>query len=658
MRTLICDFETRSSVDLGSCGSFKYMESPDFKPLLLAYAFDDEPVKLVDFTGLSKNAELMDDRHWPKEFVDALWDPDVLKLAWNCAFEREVLHQTLGYTDPEQWLDVMHIAATCGLPMSLAGASAALGLPEDKAKMKEGSALIRWFCVPTKDGYFRDPGKYPEKWATFRDYCIRDVEAERTIYDLLKRWTPDDVERRFWNLDQKINELGVNTDPDLVRNAITFDAQYKAELTEKAVAISGLDNPNSVAQVKAWLQEQEGLEIPSLNKKQIADVVAQLNKDSSRKFMDIRAELAKSSTKKYEAIARSAGDDNHIRGCFQFYGAGRTGRFAGRLVQLQNLPQNHMPDLADAREIVRAGDYSSFYAIYDEPSRVLSELIRTALIPEPEHRFIVADYSAIEARVIAWLADEEWRLDTFCDGGDIYCASASQMFGVPVVKHGVNGELRQKGKVAELALGYGGGPNAMLAFGADKLGMTEEEIADTVARWREKSPRIVALWKRLEKAAIRTVVTGRPCMAGTQRVRFDIENGVLWMTLPSGRRIAYYGAKYEEGTGQFDKGRKVLSYMGKDQKTGKWTRISTWGGKLVENLVQATARDCLRDAMLALTDASYDIRAHVHDEVIITEPIGGRSVEDVCEIMGRTPEWAPGLPLRADGYETPFYCKD
>ena len=649
MRTLLMDFETRSSVDIGACGSFKYMESADFKPLLLAYAFDNEPVKLVDF---------MEGETWPHEFLAGMSNPNIVKLAWNCAFEREVLHQTLGYTPPDQWLDIMHIAAVCGLPMSLDAAGAALGLAEDKAKMKEGKALIRWFCVPTKDGYFRDPSGSPEKWETFRAYCMQDVEAERTIYNMLRRWTPDATERRFWCLDQRINENGINTDPQLVRNAMSFDARYKAELTEKAVKLSGMENPNSVAQVKAWLQEQEGIEVPSLNKKQIADVVAQLSSDKSRDFMAIRSELSKSSTKKYEAIIRSAGDDNPVRGCFQFYGASRTGRFAGRLVQLQNLPQNHMEDLADAREIVRRGDYEALYAIWGDVSRVLSELIRTALIPEPGHRFVVADYSAIEARVIAWLAGEEWRLETFINGGDIYCASASQMFGVPVVKHGVNGELRQKGKVAELALGYGGGPNAMLAFGADKLGMTDEEIGNTVALWREKSPRIVALWKRLERAAIRCVATGHPVLAGIKNVRFDMEQGILWMTLPSGRRISYFAAKYEEGTGKFNKGRKVLSYMGKDQKTGKWTRIETWGGKLVENLVQATARDCLRDSMMELDSLGFDIRAHVHDEVIITEPINGRSVEDVCAIMGHVPVWADGLPLRADGYETPFYMKD
>lgn len=644
------DFETRSSVDIGACGSFKYMESPDFRPLLLAYAFDDEPVKLVDF---------MAGESWPQEFVDGLEDPNVLKLAWNCAFEREVIHQCLEYTAPEQWLDVMHIAAVCGLPMSLDAAGKALGLPEDKAKMKAGKLLIRWFCVPSKcKDNFHKPEDYPEKWETFRAYCVQDVEAERTIYNLLKRWTPDDTERRFWALDQRINENGIRADLQLAENAVEFDEKFKADLTAEAIALTGMANPNSVAQIKAWLEEQEGITVPSLNKKVVADVVAQLSTDAAKEFMEIRTELAKSSTKKYEAILRSACDDNHIRGCFQFYGASRTGRFAGRLVQLQNLPQNAMPDIAEAREVVKAGNYVNFYALYDKPSKVLSELIRTALIPEEGDRFIVADFSAIEARVIAWLAGEQWRLDTFEQGGDIYCASASQMFGVPVVKHGVNGELRQKGKVAELALGYGGGPGAMLNFGADKLGMTDEEIANTVALWREKSPHIVALWTQLERAAKRCVVSGQHVGVLRTGVKFDMENGILWMTLPSGRRISYFAAKYEEGTGQYNRGRKVLSYMGKDQKTGKWTRIETWGGKLVENLVQATARDCLRDSMLALTAAGFDIRAHVHDEVIITESVGGRSVEEVCEIMGRTPDWAPGLPLRADGYETPFYMKD
>lgn len=654
MRELFCDFETYSGTDIGSCGLYKYMEDPAFLPLLLSYAFDDEEVRVVDLTT----------EEWPMDFLNALDDPEVIKVAHNAQFERNTIRVATGhYCDPAEWRDTMVMAGVCGLPMPLAGVGEALKLGEDKAKMREGSALIRWFCVPktTKADPTprrRLPTDYPEKWETFKAYNKRDTETERTIYRLLERWLPDATEHRFYCLDSKINERGINTDPVLVRNAMRFDAEYKADLTKQAIDLTGMENPNSVSQVKEWLQEQEGIEVPSLNKKVVADVVAQLSTDKARKFMAIRSELSKSSTKKYEAIVRSAGVDNHVRGCFQFYGGARTGRFAGRLVQLQNLPQNHMPDLAAAREIVRSGNYDNFHAIYDNPSGVLSELIRTALIPEDGDRFIVADFSAIEARVIAWLAAEEWRLDTFRNGGDIYCASASQMFGVPVVKHGVNGELRQKGKVAELALGYGGGPGAMLNFGADKLGMSEEEIANTVALWREKSPRIVALWSTLERAAKRCVVSGNSVPTGIKGVMFQMENGILWMTLPSGRRISYFGAKYTEGTGKFSSGRKVLSYMGKDQKTGKWCRIETWGGKLVENLVQATARDCLRESMLALDDQGYDLRAHVHDEVIITEPIGGRSVDDVCEIMGRTPEWAEGLPLRADGYETPFYMKD
>ena len=646
---LLMDFETRSSVDIGACGSFKYMESGDFRPLLLAYAFDDEPIRLVDF---------MAGETWPDEFTKALNDKRITKMAWNCAFERDVLSHSLAYSDPDEWLDVMHLAAVCGLPMSLAGASAALNLAEDKAKMKEGAALIRWFCTPTRDGYWRDPKKYPDKWNTFRAYCVRDVEAERTIYNKLKRWTPDKTEHRFWCLDAQINERGINTDPVLVRNAMAFDAKYKADLAQKAIELTGMENPNSVSQIKTWLQEQEGIEIPSLNKKAVADVVAKLSNEKCKTFMEIRSKLAKTSNGKYEAIARSAGTDNHIRGCFQFYGASRTGRFAGRLVQLQNLPQNHMPALTEARDVVKMGDYELFWRLFGDVSNVLSELIRTALIPEEGHKFIVADYSAIEARVIAWLCNQEWRLEAFRGGKDIYCESASRMFHVPVVKHGVNGELRQKGKVAELALGYGGGPGAMRNFGADKLGMSDEEIADTVARWREESPKIVDMWTALDRSAKRCVAHGTRQYPMIRNVMFDMEDGVLWMTLPSGRRIAYYGAAYEEGDGKFTKGKKVLSYMGRDQKTGKWTRIETWGGKLTENLVQATARDCLRDSMLALTDAGFDIRAHVHDEVIITEPIDGRSVESVCEVMSRELPWAEGLPLKADGYETPFYRKD
>ena len=653
-RTLSIDLETYSEIDIAKCGSFRYIDDESFEILLLGYAFDDEPVTVIDLTA---------DEEVPADFLAALYDPEVTKTAWNCAFERFGLWKHFGrYCPPEQWSDTMILSAVCGLPLGLGEAGKALRLEADEAKDREGKALIRYFCSPCRPtkvngGRTRNlPQHDTDKWALFIEYNRQDVVAERTIRKRLLRWEPDSLEHRFWCLDARINERGMRVDRELVHNAIAMDARYKAELTKQAVAISGLENPNSVAQIKQWLLEQEGIEVPSLNKKVVAEVVSQLNGERAKQFMALRARLAKSSTKKYEAMERSACADAHIKGCFQFYGANRTGRFAGRLVQLQNLPQNHMEDLAVARSLVRDNDYETVRLLYDSVSDTLSELIRTALIPEPGHRFIVADFSAIEARVIAWIAGEQWRLDVFRNGGDIYCASASQMFHVPVVKHGENGHLRQKGKIAELALGYGGGANALKAFGADKMGMTEEEMVNTVDLWREASPRVCALWRALERAAIRCVVHKTPQVSAIGGIRFEMECGILWMTLPSGRRIAYYGAEY--GPSRFHRDRRALSYMGVDQKTKRWGRVETWGGKLAENVTQATARDCLRDTMLALEDAGYDIRAHVHDEVIISEPRDGRTVEDVSAIMGRELPWASGLPLRGDGYACDFYMKD
>lgn len=653
-RTLSIDLETYSEIDIAKCGSFRYIDDESFEILLLGYAFDDEPVTVIDLTA---------DEEVPADFLAALYDPEVTKTAWNCAFERFGLWKHFGrYCPAEQWSDTMILSAVCGLPLGLGEAGKALRLEADEAKDREGKALIRYFCSPCRPtkvngGRTRNlPTDAPDKWAQFIEYNRQDVVAERTIRKRLLRWEPDSLEHRFWCLDARINERGMRVDRELVHNAIAMDARYKAELTKQAVAISGLENPNSVSQIKQWLLEQEGIEVPSLNKKVVAEVVSQLNGERAKQFMALRARLAKSSTKKYEAMERSACADAHIKGCFQFYGANRTGRFAGRLVQLQNLPQNHMEDLAVARSLVRDNDYETVRLLYDSVSDTLSELIRTALIPEPGHRFIVADFSAIEARVIAWIAGEQWRLDVFRNGGDIYCASASQMFHVPVVKHGENGHLRQKGKIAELALGYGGGANALKAFGADKMGMTEEEMVNTVDLWREASPRVCALWRALERAAIRCVVHKTPQVSAIGGIRFEMECGILWMTLPSGRRIAYYGAEY--GPSRFHRDRRALSYMGVDQKTKRWGRVETWGGKLAENVTQATARDCLRDTMLALEDAGYDIRAHVHDEVIISEPRDGRTVEDVSAIMGRELPWASGLPLRGDGYACDFYIKD
>lgn len=655
-RFLFLDFETYSETDIGKCGSYKYMEDPNFEVLLLAYGFNDKPIDVVDFAQ---------GETWPSDFLSALTDPEVIKVAHNAAFERYAIWRSLHiYCHPEQWFDTMHLCGVCGLPMSLGGAGDALGLGEDQAKMKEGKALIRYFCLPckpTKTNGLRTrnlPEHAPEKWLTFKEYCRRDVETERTIFNLLKRWAPGREEKRFWNLDAAINERGVRIDRQLAINAVAMDQKYKEELTQRAVEITGLENPKSVSQIKNWLFDQEGKDFPSLNKKVIADVVSQLETDEAKEFMAIRTELSKSSTAKYEAMVRAQCEDGTVKGCFLFYGASRTGRFAGRLVQFQNLPQNHMETLAEARSLVKGGHYTAMKALYDSISLPLSELIRTAIIPEDGHQLLVSDFAAIEARVTAWLAQEKWRLDVFKNGGDIYCASASQMFHVPVVKHGENGHLRQKGKVAELALGYGGGVNALKAFGADKMGMTEQEMQDTVDLWRESSPGVVAMWKALEKAAIRAVVKRGTvtCNLPGADVRFDFEDGILWMGLPSGRRIAYWGARYEPS--RYDPTRKVFSYMGTDQKTKKWARLESWGGKLTENLVQATSRDVLREAMMALDAEGYDIRAHVHDEVIATEPLDGRSVEDMSAIMGRPIPWAPGLPLRADGYSCPFYQKD
>ena len=647
---LFLDFETRSTVDIGKCGSFKYIADPSFDVLLLAYAWDDEPVKLVDFAQ---------GETWPEDFLQGLRDPDVTCIAHNCAFERAVIGKLLEYTPPEHWFDTMHLTAHCGLPLGLDGACKALGLPEDQAKMKEGKALIRYFCTPpkaTKTNGGRPwnlPEHAPEKWDTFRRYCAQDVESMRTIFNLLKRWLPDETERRIWALDAKVNEKGMNTDQQFVRHAMEMDGNYKAELTEKAIAVSGIENPNSVQQVKDWLKDQEDIEVPSLNKKEVADVIANLKTDRAKQFMEIRSELSKTSTKKYDAFIRCAGEDDHVRGCFQFFGA-HSGRWSGRLVQLQNLKQNHLPDLDDARELVKTGDFECFEMLYPNVTGTLSELIRTSLIAEPGEQFVVSDFSAIEARVSAWFAHEEWVLDVFRNGGDIYCATASQMFGVPVEKHGQNSELRQKGKIATLALGYGGGVNALKQFGADKMGMTNEEMAQTVDLWRKANPRICAMWKSLETAMKKCIVHKATTVDKIGGVRFRWEKGIVWMRLPSGREMAYYGAEY--GESRFKNG-MILSYLGIDSKK-KFARIETWGGRVFENLVQSTARDCLRDTMLRLDADGWDIRGHIHDEVICSEPINGRGVEEMCEVFARPIDWAPGLPLTGAGYTTPYYRKD
>lgn len=653
MHTLSIDLETYSATDLAACGVAKYVEDSAFEILLFAYSVDGGEVSVVDMA----NGEEI-----PPKILAALHDPSVVKTAYNAAFERTCLGKVYGYMEPEQWEDTMVLASVCGLPLGLKAVGEALQLSEDKAKMKEGADLIRFFCLPRKPSKANPsprnmPSDYPEKWDVFKAYNKRDVEVENTIRQKLIRWRPDRSEHVLWALDQQINDRGMRVDLQLAENAVKIGEAYRERLLAKAQEISGLDNPNSTEQIKNWLREQEGVTVTSLNKKVVADVVAGLSDEKCKEFMALRTEFSKSSTKKYGAILRAASEDAHIHGCFLFCGAGRTGRWAGRLVQLQNLPQNHMADLDSARELVRNGDAETLALLYPDVQGTLSELIRTALIPEPGQKFIVCDFSAIEARVIAWIAGEEWRQKVFAEGGDIYCASASQMFRVPVVKHGVNGHLRQKGKIAELALGYGGGVGALRAFGADKMGMSDEDMAQTVDLWREASPHITALWRSLEDAAKRCIRRMRPTLSTVGHIRFDYEEDgedhVMFMTLPSGRRIAYWGADFTQNRW----GNPSLSYWGTDQKTKKWSKLETWGGKLTENLVQATARDCLKESMLRLNAAGYDIRGHVHDEVIITTPLTAK-VEDVAAIMGQPILWAPGLLLRADGYQCDSYRKD
>ena len=652
IKYLHTDTETRSAIDLTSCGLSRYVDDDSFEVLLIAYAVDDGPVAVLDLTNDPPKAVL-------QAFRNVLYDPTVVKQAWNSQFERRVFGKLFGeYCPPEQWLDPMVLSASCGLPLSLGQVSEALNLPSDKAKDKRGRDLIRLFCNPKKDGSFTQPGDRMPEWLEFIEYNRQDVVAERTIFEMLKAWLPDESEHRLWCLDARINEKGVPIDRTFAAHAADMGNRFKAELTERALEITGMDNPNSVSQVKAWLQDQEGIEVPTLNKKAVADVVAQLQTDEAKEFMAIRSMMAKTSISKYDAMLRSTSDsDPHARYCFQFFGS-HTGRWAGRLIQLQNLSKNSMSDLAAARELVRDGDYDTVKALYDNVPSTLSELIRTALIPEPGHRFVVCDFSAIEARVTAWLAGEQWRLDAFAAGKDIYCESASQMFKVPVEKHGINGHLRQRGKVAELALGYGGGVNALLAFGADKLGMTDEEMGETVGRWREASPKIVRLWKKLERAAIACTTRHTTQDSGVPGVRFEWERGIMWMTLPSGRRMAYFNPEYREFTRKVGSG-QCLTYMILNQTTRKWQRTETWGGKLTENLVQAVARDCLKEAMLNLDAAGWDIRAHVHDEIICTEPLdSGRTWQDMAAEMTKIAPWMEGLPLAADGYDCEFYRKD
>ena len=646
MKTLSIDIETYSDVQLPKTGVYRYCESDNFEILLFAYSIDSQPVQVVDLAC----GETI-----PEEIIAALEDDTVIKWAFNAAFERICLSRFLGYPtgtylSPESWRCSMIWAATMGLPLSLEGVGAVLGL--EKQKLTEGKDLIKYFCQPcaatkVNGGRTRNrPFHAPDKWETFKRYNIRDVETEMGIQHKLRKFpVPDEVWEEY-HIDQEINDRGVRLDMELVQQAIAMDTRSREELTAAMKDMTALEKPNSVKQMKQWLSDN-GIETDSLDKK----AVAELLKDAPDNLADVltlRQQLAKSSVRKYQAMEKTVCNDGRARGMFQFYGANRTGRFSGRNIQLQNLPQNHLPDLSEARNLVRSGDFDGVELLYEDVPDTLSQLIRTAFIPRENALFYVADFSAIEARVIAWFAGESWRQQVFEKGGDIYCASASQMFKVPVEKHGINGHLRQKGKIAELALGYGGSVGALKAMGALEMGLSEDELPALVDAWRQANPRIVEFWWAVDRAVMEAVKYKHTTT--DYGLTFSCKSGMLFITLPSGRKLAYVKPKI--GTNKF--GGSCITYEGVGG-TKKWERLDSYGPKFVENIVQATARDILCYAMKTLRCCS--IVMHIHDELVI-EADPKVSLDAICEQMGRTPPWAKGLLLRADGYTTPFYKKD
>ena len=644
--TLFIDLETFSSEDLAKSGVFRYVEATDFEILLMSYAFGEEPVRVWDFV---QNGP-------PPWLAEALTDPEIVKAAHNYQFERACLNKALGvYTPPEQWVDTMHLAAMNGLPMTLEAAGAALQL--DQQKLDTGKALIRYFCKPcaatkTNGGRTRNrPEHAPEKWAQFKEYCLRDTETERAIYSRLWRTRVTETERRVECLDARINERGIQIDLKLASEAIAMDEAFKAVKAAEMRDLAGLENPNSVAQLKTWLGTR-GLYPDSLDKKALADLLTKVTDPTTRRVLQLRQLLGKSSTAKYAAMEAATCRDGRIRGTLQYYGAGRTGRWAGRLIQVQNLPQNHLERIDLVRDIVRRGDLEGLEMVYDNVPDVLSQLIRTAIVAKDGCTFLVADYHAIEAVCIAYLAGEKWRLDVFAGDGKIYEASYAQAFGVPKDSVKKGSPERQKGKIMELACGYGGGIGALKQFGADKLGLTDDALQDLIDSWRAASPRITALWRACEKAAKAALRSPGNVFKLANGCAYTRDRDALRLILPSGRRLSYWGACLDDSTGS-------IRFMGQNQTTRKWEKTETWGGRLVENIVQAFARDILAEAMLRLEDAGYPVVFSVHDECIVEAPEGSRW-EDVAEIMGQPVSWAPDLAryLHADGYSTRFYKKD
>jgi DNA polymerase len=654
MRTLHIDLETFSDIDLTKAGLYRYVQSPAFEILLFAYSYDYEPVRIIDLAA----GEVI-----PNAILSDLSDPNVKKVAHNAAFEINSLKKFYR-TEIYQWHCTMIHAYYCGFPGQLGQVGMALGLPEDKQKMAVGRQLIRYFCIPcnpTKSNYGRTRNYWyhdKAKWKLFKSYCIRDVETEMEIHKILERHPFPEEEHFHWVLDQLINENGVKVDEELIKGALSISEQIKDELSGKAKNLTGLDNPNSVSQLKQWIADNSELELESLNKQTVAEVLADKDeKQLIKEVLKIRQELGKTSVKKYEAMDKCMCENGRIRGLLQFYGANRTGRWAGRLVQVQNLPRNYLGTLDIARELVKRQQTEVIRILYGNIPDTLSQLIRTAFIPEKGKQFFVADFSAIEARVLSWLAGEQWRMDVFRTHGKIYEASASTMFGVPVEKISKGNPeygLRAKGKIAELALGYQGGKGSLISMGALNMGLTEEELPDIVKRWRGSNQRIVDFWYAVERYALETVQYGvvnyMPC-----GICFDRDEDYLIIRLLSGRCLYYYRPEIRLN----DLGRDAIHFRGVDQKTKKWGYISTYGGKLTENIVQAVARDILANALMNLYRGGYSINFHIHDEVIMEAPVdSGQSIDEAIQLMCTLPVWAEGLPLNADGFESYYYKKD
>lgn len=648
MREIGIDIETYSSNDLKSCGVYKYVEADDFTILLFSYSVDGGAVQCVDFA----QGETL-----PAEILAALRDPAVIKTAFNAAFERICISRYYGWPlmDPAQWRCTMVRAARMGLPLSLEQCGEVLRLED--GKMKEGKALIRYFSTPTK-GKRHLPADAPDRWETYKQYNIRDVEVEQQVLAKVRRLEPAEFDEQLYVVDQLINDRGVLLDRQLAENAARFDDEYKDQLLAEAKELTGMENPNSPTQIKDYLHKAAGISVSTLNKKNLDEVEALVKYHrKARRVLELRREMGKTSNKKYAAMLECVCADGRIHGLLQFCGAARTGRWAGRLVQVQNLPQNHLRDLDYARSLVKLGDLDDFQQNYANPTQVLSELIRTAFIAKPGCTLHVCDFSAIEARVIAWLAGEQWVLDVFRGGGDIYCATASQMFGVPVQKHGPNAELRQKGKIAVLALGYGGGVAALEAMGGSRMGLTQQEEKDIMQRWRQANPHIVRFWATIEAAAVRAIKTGEATTIH-RGIVVAYRWGMLLITLPSGRTICYPRA--EIGIERNDGWRgdhEIIEYEGMNQVTKKWERIRTYGGKLTENVVQAIARDILGHIILRAHDSGLNIVFHIHDEIVVeAEP--GQTLQDVESIFSKPINWCRDLPLKGAGYTTPYYLKD